>query len=203
MENISRYLIHFCLHVFVLLDTVSSSPCAQMIVLTTLSIIATLLTWNDVGGSKWWNGWSPNDNNDRYQREPTPVILATTKIEFKQLWFTKLNGSVMTPPTVYEHHVYVATMNGMFYCLQADNGAILWHRNLSDIINNGHAYYSRTSPLVYNDIIHMGLSDLDVLTQVPGSVCYLIAFDRFTGILATKSFLPYSVYNNRHSSTSE
>ena len=147
-------------------------------------MITALLTWNAVDGSQWWNGWSPNDNNDRYQREPIPVIPATTKTEFKQLWYTKLNGATIMTPTVYEHHVYVATLNGMFYCLQADNGHILWQRNLSDIIGSGHAYYSRTSPLVYNNIIHMGLTDLNILTKVvPGSGCYFIAFDRFTGVL--------------------
>jgi polyvinyl alcohol dehydrogenase (cytochrome) len=154
-----------------------------MIFLNTLSIIIALLTWNDVGASEWWNGWSPHDNNDRYQRETLPITPTTTKTEFKQLWYTKLNGPVQMSPTVYQRYVYIATWTGTFYSLRADNGMILWQRNLSDIINNGHIYVSRTSPLVYNNTIILGLTDNNVITHVAGHGSYVIAFDRFTGVL--------------------
>jgi polyvinyl alcohol dehydrogenase (cytochrome) len=154
-----------------------------MMFFNTLPIIIVLLTSNNVGASKWWNGWSPNDNNDRYQRETLPVTPATTTTEFKQLWYTKLNGPAIMSPTVYENYIYVATFTGMFYCLHADNGIILWQGNLSDIINNGHVYYSRTSPLVYNNLIILGLSDRIILQAIGGNGSYFIAFDRFTGVL--------------------
>lgn len=151
--------------------------------LNTLSIIIALLTLTDLNTSQMWNGWSPNDNNDRYQRELLPVSLITTETQFKELWYTKTNGTVMMSPTVYEEHVYVATSIGFFYCFQADNGTILWQKNISDIINNGHVYYSRTSPLVYHDTIILGLTDIATFKYEPGSGSYFIAFDRFTGIL--------------------
>jgi polyvinyl alcohol dehydrogenase (cytochrome) len=158
-----------------------------MIFPKTLSIIIILLTWIDVSASEWWNGWSPHDNNDRFQREPLPITPTTTKTEFKQLWYTKLDGPVPMSPTVYQNYVYIATWVGTFYCLQANNGIILWQRNLSSIINNGHIYVSRTSPLVYNDTIIMGLADDNTRHYKPGNGSYAIAFNRFTGELLWKT----------------
>ncbi|CAF1340694.1 unnamed protein product, partial [Didymodactylos carnosus] len=154
-----------------------------MMFLNTLSIIIALVSWNDVIASEWWNGWSPHDNNDRYQREPLPITPTATKTEFKQLWYTKLNGPVQMSPTVYQHYVYVATWTGTFYCLQANNGIILWQRNLSNFINNDRVYVSRTSPLVYNNMIILGLTDVSITLSKPGNGSYVIAFDRFTGVL--------------------
>ncbi len=154
-----------------------------MMFLNMLSIIIALLTWNDVSASESWNGWSLGDKNDRYQRETLPVTPATTKTEFKQLWYTKTSGPVVMSPTVYEHYVYVATFTGMFYCFQADNGIILWQRNISNIINNGHGYYSQSTPLVYNDMIILGLTDNNILILAPSNGSYFIAFNRFTGVL--------------------
>lgn len=152
-----------------------------------LSIIITLLSCIDVSTSEWWNGWSPHDNNDRFQREPLSITPTSTKIGFKQLWYTILDGPVQMSPTIYQHYVYVATWAGTFYCLQANNGHILWHRNLSHIINNGHSYISRTSPLIYNNVIIIGLADISTQSHKPGNGSYAIAFDRFTGELAWKN----------------
>lgn len=154
-----------------------------MAFLNTLSIITVLLVWNNVLSSEWWNGWSPNDNNDRYQRARLPITPTTTKAEFKQLWYTNLNGPVEMSPTIYENYVYVATWTGTFYCLQAHTGFILWQKNLSDIINNGRVYLSRTSPLVYNNTIILGLTDASVSKHIAGQGSFAIAFNRFTGVL--------------------
>ena len=97
---------------------------AQRMILNMLSVMITLLVWNAIDATQSWNGWSPQDNNDRYQRKPLPVSLPARKTAFKQLWYTKLNGSVAMTPTVYQNHVYVATTGGSFYCLQGDNGRI-------------------------------------------------------------------------------
>jgi polyvinyl alcohol dehydrogenase (cytochrome) len=154
-----------------------------MMFLNTLSIIIALVSWNNVIASEWWNGWSPNDNNDRYQREPLPVTPPTTKTQLKLLWYTKLNGPAQMTPTIYQHFVYLATWTGTFYCLYADNGAIVWQRNLSNYIDNGCIYVSRTSPLVYDNMIILGLTDIRVAGQKLGNGSYVIAFDRFTGVL--------------------
>ncbi|CAF4551699.1 unnamed protein product [Rotaria sp. Silwood2] len=142
-----------------------------------------MLTWEDVYAAKWWNGWSPHDNNDRYQRQPLPVTLGVRKTEFKQLWYTKLNGPVETTPTVYEHRVYVSTITGTFYCLHANSGIIMWQRNLSAIMNNGYVYISRTSPLIYKDMIILGIMEGTLLARVVGHGSYIIALNRFTGAL--------------------
>ena len=149
----------------------------------TFLIIIALLTLNEVCASQWWNGWSPHDNNDRYQREPLPATPAVTKTEFKQLWYTILTGPVGTNPTIYRHRVYVPTNTGMFYCLHADSGTIMWQRNLSAVINNGHIYISRTSPLVYKDTIILGVLDGSLLASVASHGSYVIALNRFTGVL--------------------
>ncbi|CAF3083491.1 unnamed protein product [Rotaria sp. Silwood2] len=172
-----------------------------MMFVNTFLIIIALLTWDDVYASRrrnglsshdnndryhaslWWNGWSPHDNNDRYQREPLPVTLAVTKTEFKQLWYTILNGPIQTNPTVYEDRVYVPTIAGTFYCLHADSGIIMWQRNLSAIMNNGHVYISRTSPLVYKDMIILGIMEGLAFQKVVGHGSYVIALNRFTGAL--------------------
>lgn len=162
-------------------------------------IIITLLTSNGVGGSESWIGWSLNDNNDRYRRDPIPVTLPATKTEFKQLWYTKLDGPVMVTPTVYQNHVYVPTSTGTIYCLQADNGNIVWQRNLLSIINNSHPYASRNSPLVYKDMIIFGVTDLSLLADTPGYGSYAVALDSLTGTLRWKTLVashPMSVLTN-------
>jgi polyvinyl alcohol dehydrogenase (cytochrome) len=152
-----------------------------MMFLNTLSIIMALLIWDSVGASTWWNGWSPNNNNDRYQRDKLPVILPTRKTEFKQLWYTILNGPIEATPTVYENYVYVPSIGGTLYCLQADNGIILWQKNLSNITNDGYTYSSRTSALIYNGMIILGLSHTTILQPIPGIGAYAVALNRSTG----------------------
>ena len=142
-----------------------------------------LLLWDALGASESWNGWSLNNNNDRYQRERLPVTPPSTKTEFKQLWYTKLDGAVEVTPTVYGQYVYVTTFSGSFYCLRADNGMILWQKNLTDTINNGRLYGSRTSPLIYDNMVIMGLSDGSLFQLVGGYGGYAVAFNRFTGVL--------------------
>ena len=146
-------------------------------------IIIALLKWNGIGASQSWNGWSPNDNNDRYRREPLPVTLPVRKTEFKQLWYTKLNGPVTMTPTVYQNRVYVSTLPGTFYCLQADNGNIVWQKNFSSIVNNGYAYYLRNSPLFYKKMIILGLTDVNVPNLTPGNGTFVAAFNALTGTL--------------------
>ena len=152
-----------------------------MMLFNTLSIIVALLMWENVHALKWWNGWSPNDNNDRYNRDRLPVTLGTNKTEFTQLWYTKLDGPVRATPTVYENYVYVPTMGGTFYCLYADTGAILWQKNLSIIINDGYIYRSRTSPLLYKDMIILGLMFTSISKPTPGNGAHVVAIDRYTG----------------------
>ncbi|CAF1359986.1 unnamed protein product [Adineta steineri] len=152
-----------------------------------LSIITTLLIWNNISALEWWNGWSVHDNNDRFQRDPLPITPTTTKTEFKQLWYTVLDGPIEMSPTIYQQYIYIASWNGTFYCLQADTGKILWQKNLSTFINNGRGYISRTSPIVYNDMIIMALSDAMAQIHKPGNGSYAIAFDRFTGELRWKN----------------
>ena len=167
--------------------------------LNTLSImIMTMVTWDAVRTSnsqnddshqdendcsQSWNGWSPNDNNDRYQRSPLPVTLPSRKSEFKQLWYTKLSGPVLVTPTIYQDRVYVSTFTGSFYCLRADNGNIVWQKNLSDVMNNGLVYFSRSSPLIYNDLIILGIMETALFKPKLGLGSYVIALNRFTGIL--------------------
>ena len=156
---------------------------SRTMLLNTFLIIIALLPWSDVCASQWWNGWSPHDNNDRYQRAPLPVPLAVTKTEFKQLWYTILTGPVQTNPTIYQDRVYVSTITGTFYCLHAHSGIIMWQRNLSAVIDNGQVYVSRTSPLVYKDMIILGLMGGSIIMPVVGHGSYAIAFNRFTGAL--------------------
>ena len=59
----------------------------------------------------------------------------------------------------------------------------MWQRNLSAILNNSHIYISRTSPLVYKDMIILGIMEGTIFTAVVGHGSYVIAFNRFTGAL--------------------
>ena len=172
------------------LDFVHCSFRSQTMLLNTLSIITVaLLAWNAAEALESWNGWSSNDNNDRYRKEPLPVTLPATKTEFKQLWYTKLNGLALATPTVYQNRVYVPTATGSFYCLQAENGNILWQKKISDVMNNDYNYGSRTSPLVYNDMIIVGLSEVNLFSHIPSHGAYVIALNRFTGALRWRKLI--------------
>lgn len=175
-----------------------------MLLNTLLLIVIALLIWDTVGASQvWndknlknkndpsasWNGWSPNDNNDRYRREPLPVTLPSTRTEFKQLWYTKLDGPVAVTPTIYQNRVYVSTFTGSFYCLQADKGNILWQKNLSTIMNNGYNYFSRSSPLIYNDMIILGVMEGSLFKAVRSNGTYVITLDLSTGALRWKTLI--------------
>ena len=170
-----------------------------MIFRNTLSIIFTLLIWNNVIAVQWWNGWSLNNNNDRYQRENLPVSLPTTKTEFKQLWYTLLDGPIQAAPTIYENHVYIPSMGGTFYCIQADNGQILWQKSLSSIINDNFNYSSRTSAIVYNGMAILGLSRTTIAQSLAGGGAYAVGLSRFTGAVIWKrqvSSHPASIITN-------
>ena len=158
-------------------------------ILNMFSIVIPVLVWNVVGASKTWNGWSPHDNNDRYQTDPLPVALPTIKTAFKQRWYMKLNGPVVQTPTVYHNRVYVSTIGGTFYCLRGNNGKILWQRNLSTLMQNSYKYFSRTSPLVYKDTIILGIMETALFNPTPGHGAYIIALSRSNGALRWKTLV--------------
>jgi polyvinyl alcohol dehydrogenase (cytochrome) len=75
-----------------------------------------------------WNGWSPNDNNARFQDARSAGLTAAQVPALKVKWAFNLGSVTMTrsQPTIVGGRVYIATLAGAVYSLDAATGCTHW-----------------------------------------------------------------------------
>ncbi|HEX5005904.1 MAG TPA: PQQ-binding-like beta-propeller repeat protein [Hyphomonadaceae bacterium] len=71
-----------------------------------------------------WNGWSPETTNLRYQ--PKPGFSAADIPRLKVKWAFSYVGTKNTEPLVFGDRVYVGSMSGKVYSLDAATGCVHW-----------------------------------------------------------------------------
>lgn len=77
----------------------------------------------DPGGPRW-NGWSPDVANTRYQ--PNPGFTAADVPRLKVKWAFSYVGTKNTEPLIFGDRVYVGSMSGKVYSLDAGTGCVHW-----------------------------------------------------------------------------
>jgi polyvinyl alcohol dehydrogenase (cytochrome) len=71
-----------------------------------------------------WNGWGHDVENTRYQ--PAPGFKATDIPRLKVKWAFAYPGTKNSEPLVFGGRVYVASMSGKVYSLDAKSGCVHW-----------------------------------------------------------------------------
>jgi outer membrane protein assembly factor BamB len=118
------------------------------------------------------------------QRGQDEVILALDAVTGKEAWSKRLGivknkTGPSTTPSVVGGRVYVQSTNGPLLCLEADNGKVVWQRDLLQEFKGGNTPWGMTvSPLIEGDL---------VLTVSGGAGAGVIALNKATGKLVWKS----------------
>ena len=75
-----------------------------------------------------WNGWSPNTNNARFQDARSAGLTAAQVPALKLKWAFNLGAVTMTrsQPTIVGGRVYIASLTGAVYSLDAATGCTHW-----------------------------------------------------------------------------
>ncbi|HVY89808.1 MAG TPA: PQQ-binding-like beta-propeller repeat protein [Hyphomonadaceae bacterium] len=71
-----------------------------------------------------WNGWSPDTSNRRYQAKPGFAAADIPKLKVK--WAFSYVGTKNTEPLIFGDRVYVGSMGGKVYSLDAKTGCVHW-----------------------------------------------------------------------------
>lgn len=71
-----------------------------------------------------WNGWSPTPRNTRFQ--PRPGLRAADVPRLKLKWAFNYPGSKNGQATVLGERLYVTSMSGAIYALNARTGCVYW-----------------------------------------------------------------------------
>ena len=71
-----------------------------------------------------WNGWSPKGDNARYQ--PDPGLTAAQVPRLKLKWAFNYPGSKNGQATIVGDRLYVTSMSGAVYMLDAKTGCVHW-----------------------------------------------------------------------------
>ena len=74
-----------------------------------------------------WIGWSPSKTNDRYQRNPGLAKADVPRLKVK--WAFKYPGSKNGQATVVGDRVFVTSMSGAVYALNAETGCVYWRHD--------------------------------------------------------------------------
>ncbi|MBU1375654.1 MAG: PQQ-binding-like beta-propeller repeat protein [Alphaproteobacteria bacterium] len=78
----------------------------------------------DLNAGARWNGWSPKPDNARFQ--PNPGLTAAQVPRLKLKWAFNYPGSKNGQATILGERLYVTSMSGAVYMLNARTGCIYW-----------------------------------------------------------------------------
>lgn len=74
-----------------------------------------------------WNGWGPDHDNDRFQTEPGLAAQDVPRLKVK--WAFRYPGSKNGQATVIGKRVFVTSMSGAVYSLNAETGCVYWRHD--------------------------------------------------------------------------
>lgn len=81
----------------------------------------------DVSLPDQWNGWSPTKTNARYQNNPGLAAADVPRLKVK--WAFKYPGSKNGQATIIGDRLFVTSMSGAVYALNADTGCVYWRHD--------------------------------------------------------------------------
>lgn len=74
-----------------------------------------------------WNGWAPTKTNARYQNDPGLAAADAPRLKVK--WAFKYPGSKNGQATIIGDRLFVTSMSGAVYALNADTGCVYWRHD--------------------------------------------------------------------------
>lgn len=74
-----------------------------------------------------WNGWAPTKTNARYQNDPDLSAADVPRLKVK--WAFKYPGSKNGQATIIGDRLFVTSMSGAVYALNADTGCVYWRHD--------------------------------------------------------------------------
>ncbi len=78
----------------------------------------------DLKAAARWNGWSPSPDNARFQRDPGLKPEDVPRLKLK--WAFNYPGSKNGQATILGQRLYVTSMSGAIYLLNARTGCVYW-----------------------------------------------------------------------------
>jgi polyvinyl alcohol dehydrogenase (cytochrome) len=87
---------------------------------------------------KSWNGWSPRQDNTRFQPSDAAGLTLETVPRLKLKWALAFDGSVnaYSAPTVFGGTVFTGSAGGTIYALDARSGCIHWSYEASGAVRS-------------------------------------------------------------------
>jgi polyvinyl alcohol dehydrogenase (cytochrome) len=75
-----------------------------------------------------WNGWSPSDDNTRFQRAERAGLTAADLPRLALKWAFTFTGDIaaFAQPTVLDRHLFVGSASGAVYALDVASGCVHW-----------------------------------------------------------------------------
>ncbi len=81
----------------------------------------------DLAASQQWNGWGPTKTNARFQTNPGLSAADVPRLKVK--WAFKYPGSKNGQATIIGDRLFVTSMSGAVYALDADTGCVYWRHD--------------------------------------------------------------------------
>lgn len=81
----------------------------------------------DLSSTDQWNGWSPKKDNARYQTQPGLTAEEVPKLKVR--WAFKYPGWKNGQATVIGERLFVTSMSGAVYALNARTGCVYWRHD--------------------------------------------------------------------------
>lgn len=103
-----------------------------------------------------WPMGGQNYQNTRSNDAQTAISAANAS-QLQQKWAFTTHGDVSATPAVVAKSVYFPDWGGYLSKVDADTGALIWQKKLSDYgYNDDPALVSRTTPAVVGNVIYLG-----------------------------------------------
>lgn len=81
----------------------------------------------DLAAADQWNGWSPAQDNLRYQKNPGVSAADVPRLKVK--WAFHYPGSKNGQATIIDDRLFVTSMSGAVYALDAQTGCVHWRHD--------------------------------------------------------------------------
>ena len=145
-----------------------------------------------------WTVGGGSITNDRYAKSEK-IINADNVGGLALKWTFITQGDVSATPTVEGKTAYVVDWGGWIHAVDTDTGAAKWSVKLSTITGSDPSI-SRTSPVIYNDLVIFGdQGDLDPAISFPSFVNFktasVIALNKNTGAVVWRSVVDYHLFS--------
>ena len=139
-----------------------------------------------------WTMWGGDLQNSHFSND---VHITTFNVEtLSPIWSFNTTGIILGIPTPHSGRLYFGDWDGNIYCLNADDGSVVWQLFLPTITGISTSF-SRTTPAVSGSLIIMGdyaSGNLFALDASSGSLVWKTLLDSHPAAVITQSATIFS-----------